>query len=176
MLTIRAHVWVCPVYVLDPALRDGKKLPKWQPRTRRGQYLGVSEQHSSTLGKILHLRTEHVSPQYHVAYDDLFSSVPNPEQGVIDDQFDADKWEQIVHAGSERYAEPEEDDRGNPIPLPPLHDDWLTEARNQQGQARNERLAPRTRPPPLLQREAQAPGNRGHLLQREAQHPLQTEA
>ena len=27
-----AHVWGCPVYVLDPKLQDGKKLPKWDPR------------------------------------------------------------------------------------------------------------------------------------------------
>jgi hypothetical protein len=24
----RAHVWGCPVYVLDPSLQDGKKIPK----------------------------------------------------------------------------------------------------------------------------------------------------
>jgi hypothetical protein len=34
--------WVCPAYVLDPKLQDGKKLPKWSPRTRQGQYLGRS--------------------------------------------------------------------------------------------------------------------------------------
>jgi hypothetical protein len=28
-----AHVWGCPVYVLDPHLQDGKKLPKWHPRS-----------------------------------------------------------------------------------------------------------------------------------------------
>jgi len=28
----RSHVWGCPVYVLDPKLQDGKKLPKWNPR------------------------------------------------------------------------------------------------------------------------------------------------
>jgi transposase InsO family protein len=27
----RAHVWGCPVYVLDPMLQDGKKLPRWRP-------------------------------------------------------------------------------------------------------------------------------------------------
>ena len=25
------HVWGCPVYVLDPKIQDGKKLPKWSP-------------------------------------------------------------------------------------------------------------------------------------------------
>ena len=27
------HVWGCPTYVLDPKLQDGKKLPKWKPRS-----------------------------------------------------------------------------------------------------------------------------------------------
>ena len=27
----RAHVWGCPVYVLEPELQDGKKMPKRQP-------------------------------------------------------------------------------------------------------------------------------------------------
>lgn len=30
----QSHVWGCPVYVLDPKLQDGKKLPKWLPRTQ----------------------------------------------------------------------------------------------------------------------------------------------
>ena len=33
---LRAHVWGCPVYVLDPALQDGKKIPKWNKRSRLG--------------------------------------------------------------------------------------------------------------------------------------------
>lgn len=32
----QTHVWGCPVYVLDPKLQDGKKLPKWSPHCRRG--------------------------------------------------------------------------------------------------------------------------------------------
>jgi hypothetical protein len=27
----RCHVWGSPVFVLDPALKDGKKIPKWNP-------------------------------------------------------------------------------------------------------------------------------------------------
>ena len=26
---LRSHVWGCPVFVLDPKLQDGKKIPKW---------------------------------------------------------------------------------------------------------------------------------------------------
>jgi hypothetical protein len=29
------HVWGSPSYVLDPKLQDGRKIPKWKPRSRR---------------------------------------------------------------------------------------------------------------------------------------------
>jgi hypothetical protein len=100
----QSHVWGCPVYVLDPKLQDGKKLPKWLPRTRRRQYLGVSPQHSSTIGHILNLRTGFVSPQHHVIYDDLYSMVSNAETGsILDiDQFQVDNWAKLIASGSEQ--------------------------------------------------------------------------
>jgi hypothetical protein len=48
----QAHPWGCPVYVLDPKLQDGHKLPKWQPRSRHAQYLGNSPLHASTVGLV----------------------------------------------------------------------------------------------------------------------------
>ena len=70
------HVWGYPVFVLDPKLQDGKKLPKWKPRSRLGQYLGVAPGYSSSVGYILNLDTGFVSPQYHVVHDDYFTTVP----------------------------------------------------------------------------------------------------
>ena len=34
------HTWGCPVYVLDPSLQSGKKLPRWKPRSRLGVFMG----------------------------------------------------------------------------------------------------------------------------------------
>jgi hypothetical protein len=49
-------------------------------------FLGVSHAHSSSVGRILNLRTGNISPQYHVVYDDSFTPVPNGEAGeIIDD-------------------------------------------------------------------------------------------
>ena len=31
-----ACVWGCPVFILEPALQDGHKIPKWQPCSRQG--------------------------------------------------------------------------------------------------------------------------------------------
>ncbi len=41
-----AHVFGCPVYVLDASLQDGKKIPKWNPCARLGLFLGFSDLHS----------------------------------------------------------------------------------------------------------------------------------
>ena len=121
----RLHVWGCPVYVLDPKLQDGKKLPKWNPRTRRGQYLGYSPEHSSLIGRILNVTTGFISPQYHVVYDDLFTSVPNAESGGLFDtaQFNAESWARLIASGLERHIPDDPSDR-----LPSLDDTWLSPA------------------------------------------------
>jgi hypothetical protein len=51
----RCHVWGSPNFVLDPALQDGKKIPKWNPRSTVGMYLGNSPAHSSTVARVLNL-------------------------------------------------------------------------------------------------------------------------
>ena len=71
----RARVFGCPCYVLDPTVQDGKKLPRWKPKSRRGQFLGKSDRHASDIGLIRNLRTGFVSSQYHVVYDDVFCVV-----------------------------------------------------------------------------------------------------
>ena len=65
----------CPAYVLDPTLQDGQKIPKWKPRSRVGQYMGLSPLHASTVGVVRNLKTGRLSPQFHVVYDDKFETV-----------------------------------------------------------------------------------------------------
>ena len=99
-------------------------MPKWQARTQRGQYLGVSPDHSSTIGCILNLRSGFLSPQYHVIYDDLFSTVPNAESGgMLEPELDGPFWHKLITIGYESLL-PDDDDE----PLPTLHPDWLTDA------------------------------------------------
>ena len=71
----RAKVWGAPTYVLDPKLQDGHKIPKWRPRARRGQFLGFSPQHSTTVGLIRNLQAGNVSPQFHIVLDEPFTTV-----------------------------------------------------------------------------------------------------
>ena len=70
-----AQTWGCPVYVLQPKLQDGQKLPKWEPRSRRGQFVGVSAMHASSVGLIRNLKTNNISPQFHIIYDSHFETV-----------------------------------------------------------------------------------------------------
>jgi hypothetical protein len=94
----RAHVFGCPVYVLDPRLQDSKKIPKWSMRSRRGIYLGVSNQHSSTVHLVLNPETGVISPQYHCIFDDTFSTVWS------DGQFDQNLWECLVKQSELHYS------------------------------------------------------------------------
>ena len=68
-------VWGCPVYVLQPTLQDGKKLPKWQPRSRRAQYVGWSPLHASNVPLVRNIQTGSISPQFHVVFDNWFETV-----------------------------------------------------------------------------------------------------
>ena len=63
-------------YVLEPQLqKPGVKIPKWAPRSRRGVNMGFSKMHSTQVGLVLILLTGSISPQYHVVFDDMFSTV-----------------------------------------------------------------------------------------------------
>jgi hypothetical protein len=123
-----AHVWGCPSYVLDPAIQDGRKLPRWQPKSRRGQFLGFSKRHSSTIGLIRNVRTNAISPQFHVVFDDAFSTVPSRVND--DDIKPPDNWTDLLTFSRMNVYDGDEDD------VPTLDEEWLTEqeieARNRQ--------------------------------------------
>jgi hypothetical protein len=120
----RLHTFGCPVYVLHPHLQDGQKVPKWQPRARRGQFLGYSIEKSSSIGLILNTNTGNISPQYHVVNNDYFTTVPSVD---LTNTFDAASWQAILQTGVERYLSDDIDRFGKPLPLPSLHDKWITE-------------------------------------------------
>ena len=77
----RLHVWGCPTYVLEPSLQvSGKTIPKWNKRSRLGQFLGFSKEHSTTVGLVRNLASGKISPQFHCVYDDLFHTVSTTYQ------------------------------------------------------------------------------------------------
>jgi hypothetical protein len=153
------QVFGCPCYVLDPKLQDGKKLPKWAPRSRQGQYLGISMDHSSTIGCIRNLVTGYVSPQFHVIYDPFFTTMPSTgDPELIDvDRINLDALLALGNGHREFNQVKEVDELGNAEPAPELAPEWR----------RWERLAPlpgiqvrrrRLPPPPAARENAAAEG------------------
>ena len=77
------HTFGCPVYVLDGRLQSSTMgVPKWEPRARLGIYLGRSPAHAANVALVLNSRTGLVSPQFHVVFDDDFSTVPHLRKGT----------------------------------------------------------------------------------------------
>ena len=113
----RCRVFGCPSFVLDNRLQDGKKIPKWEPRARTGMFLGFSNEHSSTVGLILNLKTGAISPQFHIVYDELFTTVST--------EFDIDleeNWIDLWKHSREFYLE--DWDPSIDGELPPLDPDF----------------------------------------------------
>ena len=110
-----AHTWGCPVYVLEPRLTEaGGKIPKWQPRSRRAQFVGVSPHHAENIGLVRNLTTGYLSPQFHLVYDDLFETVYSNAEETPQEWTDLC----IFHQFETVFDEGE--------PPPSLSDEWLT--------------------------------------------------
>ena len=71
------HVFGSPDFVLHARLQSGVAgAPTWEPRSRLGIYVGHSPSHAGSVALILNPTTGHVSPQYHIVFEDKFSTVP----------------------------------------------------------------------------------------------------
>ena len=107
------HVWGSPAYILEPKLqKSGVKIPKWNKRSRIGIYLGFSKMHAHTVSLILNKLTRSITPQFHVVFDDYFTTIssrPDPDkfiahwkrllllpnarlQSLVDEDETADDW------------------------------------------------------------------------------------
>ena len=114
-LLMDCHVWGCPVYVLEPKLqKSGIKIPKWDPRSRRGLNMGFSPVHSTLIASVLNLLTHSITPQFHVIFDDWFTSVHS------ESDIEPSVWIDLITTPSCRLQVPLDsaDD-------PELHDEWL---------------------------------------------------
>ena len=120
-----AHPWGCPAYVLEPKLTAaGGKLPKWSPRSRHGQFVGVSPVHAENIAVIRNLKTGYLSPQYHIVFDDWFETVyasdddPPPQWADMcifqrfETQFDEDVQPPLL---SNEWLTPEEVNRNKKV-------------------------------------------------------------
>jgi hypothetical protein len=69
------RIFGCPAYVLHKDLQDDKKINKWQSRSWRVIYIGNSSCHAGSIPLIYNPQTTHISPQYHIVYDEYFKTV-----------------------------------------------------------------------------------------------------
>jgi hypothetical protein len=69
------HPFGCPTYRLNRALQGNNSQPRWEQRSKPVVYLGLSPRHASSVELVLDMETAHVSPQFHLKFDDLFETV-----------------------------------------------------------------------------------------------------
>jgi hypothetical protein len=93
------HAFGCPAYRLHRDLQGGHSQPRWEQRAEPVVYLGGSPKHASSIALVLDLTTAHVSPQFHLKFDNLFETVSATRQNA---QAQKSSWQQLCHFGSER--------------------------------------------------------------------------
>ena len=92
------HTFGCPVFVLDHRLQGSVAgPPKWDPRSRLGVFVGRSPFHAGSVALVLNPRTGLVSPQYHLVFDDEFTTIPYLSSTDIPPQ-----WLALVKDSSEK--------------------------------------------------------------------------
>ena len=98
------HTLFCPVFVLDSRLQSAGGLgpPKWEPRCRVGVYCGHSPLHAGNVALVFNPRTGRISPQFHLVFDDEFSTVPYMERGEVPPQ-----WEDLCRNSYESAEDDE---------------------------------------------------------------------
>ena len=63
-----------PCFILDPKLCQKKSVPKWTPWSRQVVHIGISPQHAVSVALVLNLKTGYISPQFHILFDDDFTT------------------------------------------------------------------------------------------------------
>lgn len=104
----------CPVFVLDNKMQSGKKLPKWEIRSRMGINLGMSTQHARSVALVLNLKTGHVSPQFHVSFDSKFETV----RGSLGNLSPPSDWQKMcgfTSSSTIKHQVSKQDDQDQPL-------------------------------------------------------------
>ena len=78
------------MFVLDPSLANNKKIPRWKPRSEPRIYLGKSRHHAGNVSLVLNIKTRHVTPQFHLVFDDNFTTVNKNSNNTI-----PSNWKQL---------------------------------------------------------------------------------
>jgi hypothetical protein len=101
------HSLFCPAYVLNKAIADGHKLPRWTPRSERYNFVGFSDKHASTVHLLLNPRTGAIVTNYHVVFDDWFTTVSSDPSRLPD--FGTNEWEKLFGDSAFQFVLDESD-------------------------------------------------------------------
>jgi hypothetical protein len=98
---LNLHPLFCPTFALDKTIADGHKLPRWKPRSERYIFVGFSERHASNIPLLLNSRTGSIVTNFHVVFDDWFSTVSSSEEQLPD--FGSDQWNKLFGESEFQY-------------------------------------------------------------------------
>ena len=73
-----------------------ERLSKWESTGRSRVYMGHYHFHSGSVESVLNIITGYVSPQYHVVFDENFSTVDHTRKGTL-----PGNWKYLVEEHSE---------------------------------------------------------------------------
>ena len=101
-------------------MHDGKKLPRWKPRSHRTMNMGLSANHSSTVPLVLNLATGYINSQFHIVFDDWFATVAASAEALPD--FNSPEWADMFGDSTFyfNFDDDEEDSAGVVEPNPDL--------------------------------------------------------
>ena len=102
------------MYVLDPSLQSAKKIPRWEPRSKRDIFCDFSTVHSFEVAQVLNSTTGSITTQFHVIIDDLLTTVHLIERKELQ----LSHWNDLCLENTELIP------MVNP---PPLMSEWLSE-------------------------------------------------
>jgi hypothetical protein len=98
------RVFGCPLYVLQKKLQDGDSYSKWKACSWQGMYVGQSSCHESSIPLIFYPSTTHVSPQFHMVYDEGFQSLVTHDSTALE-KFYMDLYNLASWLHSSPYAD-----------------------------------------------------------------------
>jgi hypothetical protein len=78
--------------------------PKWDPCSRLGIFVRHSPSHAGSVVLVFNPRIGHVSPQFHVVFDDTFSTIPYTEKHEV-----PPNWADLVKKSTEKVTDEDYD-------------------------------------------------------------------
>ena len=101
------HCLFSPVFNLQKPLQTNPKgLPKWDPRSTVGIFVGMSPNHANNIALVLDLQSGYVSPQFHLVFDDQFQTVEYLKSGDV-----PPFWNDLAKFNTEEFTPPDPDEQ-----------------------------------------------------------------